>query len=464
MSTIISLAPRSCSDSYLRIQLQGLTRADARDLAPRKPKRFAAPAEESAIETIPQIRDFDDASYNPFTAMKDLGGEGAVLDIYPLLRELRQKNPVYDGDIRECFGLVGDLTMQHVRKVAVLGHKEVSRALQETQSFSNAIYNHNLGVAFGRSVTTMDNPDHRRFRRLFQTAFSPRTVAVWGEEIIPRQINNLIDAFEARGHAELVNEFTLHFPFHFIHELMALPMEDREIFHRLAFGQIAISFDHAHGMDAVEKLKDYLTSVIHERRENPRENDFMSIIATAEIEGERLPDEVVISFFRQLMNAGGDTSYNGFSTVLSALLNHPEQLEQVKADRSLVANAIEEGLRWNCPVPMIARTPYEEIEMAGVVIRPGDHMSVMLAAANRDEAAFARPDEFDIGRATRSHAAFGYGPHICIGQHLARLEMSNALNALLNRLPRLRRDKRYPPPEVSGFGLRGPQKLYVRFD
>lgn len=256
----------------------------------------------------------------------------------------------------------------------------------------------------------------------------------------------------------------LHFPFHFIHELMGLPMADREIFHRLAFGQIAISFDREHGMEAVEKLKEYLTAIITERRRNPHEDDFMSAIATAEMDGERLPDDVVISFFRQLMNAGGDTSYNGFSTVLFALLNHPDQFEQVKQNRKLVAAAIEEGLRWNCPVPMIARTPHTEIELAGVVIRPGDHMSVMLAAANRDETVFARPEEFDISRATRAHAAFGYGPHICIGQHLARLEMANALNALLDRLPRLRRDERHAHPTVTGFGLRGPQKLSVRFD
>ena len=411
-----------------------------------------------------EIRDYQDAAYNPFTAMKDAGGEGDVRDFYPQLKALRQKNPVFEGDIRAHFGLPGDLTTQHLRKVAILGHKDVTSALQDKARFSNTIYNHNLGVAFGRSVTTMDDPEHSRFRRLFQLAFSPNGVKKWGQEIIPRLINQLIDAFEPRGTAELVSEFTLHFPFHFIHELMALPMADRAIFHRLAFGQIAISFDHEHGMDAVAKLKAYLTAVVAERRKHPRENDFMSIIATAEIGGERLPDDVVISFFRQLMNAGGDTSYNGFSTVLCALLNHPDQLEQVKRDRRLVAAAIEEGLRWNCPVPMIARTPHYETELAGVVIRPGDHMSVMLADANRDEAAFERPDEFDISRASRAHAAFGYGPHICIGQHLARLEMANALGALLDRLPLLRRDERHPNPEVTGFSLRGPQKLHVRFD
>jgi cytochrome P450 len=190
----------------------------------------------------------------------------------------------------------------------------------------------------------------------------------------------------------------------------------------------------------------------------------MSTMAVAEIDGERLPDNVIISFFRQLMNAGGDTSFNGFSSVLAALLQHPEQFEAMKRDRSLVPKAIEEGLRWNCPVPGISRTPTETVELAGVQINPGDHMMIMLAAANHDEAVFSRPDTFDLRRATRNHAAFGYGPHMCIGQHLARLEMVNAMNALVDRLPRLRADDSYPAPVISGLSLRGPHKLHVRFD
>ncbi|WP_294197145.1 cytochrome P450 [uncultured Sphingomonas sp.] len=415
------------------------------------------------MNAISRIQDFNDPHYNPFTAMKD-AGEGSIGNFYPELKRLRDQSPVFDGDLRKHFGLHGDITMSHLRHVAVLGYKEIKDVLLSTKIYSNAVYQHNLGVFFGESVTVMDNPDHAKFRHLFQKAFMPKMINGWGEEIIPRMINDLIDGFEGRGRAELISEFTLHFPFHFIHELMGLPIEDREIFHKLAFGQIAITFDTEHGMDATTKLKDYLTVVVQDRRDNPREGDFMSTIATAEVDGERLPENVVISFFRQLMNAGGDTSFNGFSSVLTALLTHPDQFEQVKADRTLVPKAIEEGLRWNCPVPGVSRTPVETVELGGVTINPGDHMLVFLASANRDEKVFERPDEFDISRATRNHAAFGYGPHICIGQHLARLEMVNALNALLDRLPRLRLDPDFPPPEVCGMALRGPQAIHVRFD
>jgi cytochrome P450 len=414
------------------------------------------------VNALPTIEDFRDPSFNPFIAAKEPGCEDRIF--HPELKRLRELNPVFDGDLRPHFGLTPDLTMRGLRHVAVLGHREVKEVLLDGETYSNAAYEHNLGVYFGRSITTMDNPEHGRFRRLFQQAFGPNSIAAWGIEIIPRVINALIDQFEPRGHAELVNEFTLHFPFRFIHELMALPAGDRNTFHRLAFGQILIMFDHEHGMEAVDKLRDYLTQIVWQRRENPLPQDFVSMIATAEVDGERLPDEVVIAFFRQLMNAGGDTSYNGFSTVMAALLKHPEQLEAVKRDRRLVPKAIEEGLRWNAPVTMLARTPKRRVELAGVAIDPGDHMGVILPAANRDPAAFDRPDEFDITRATRTHTAFGYGAHLCIGQHLARLEMAQALNALLDRLPRLRRDEDQPPPEVSGFMLRSPSSLHVRFD
>ena len=416
------------------------------------------------MRKLPRIQDYEDKAYNPFTAMKDLGGEGQVRNFYPELARLRACAPIFEGDLRVHFGLYPDPSHEGHRELSILGHKEASAILGDPKRWSNAIYRLNLGIYFGESVTVMDDPAHSKSRKLFQKAFMPRMIQQWGGEIIPRMINQLIDGFEGSGSAELINDFTLHFPFHFIHELLALPDEDRDIFHKLAFGQIALGFDPEHAMDAVGKLKGYLTEVVHERRAHPRENDFISMIATAEVDGERLPDDVVISFFRQLMNAGGDTSYNGFSSVMCALLTHPDQFERVKADRALVPKAIEEGLRWNSPVVTLSRTPLVPVEVAGVTIEPGDYVGVVLSAANRDPAAFPDPDRFDIDRGSRSHAAFGLGAHICIGQHLARLEMVTAMNALLDRLPKLRADDRHPAPEVSGFSLRGPQALHVRFD
>ena len=417
-----------------------------------------------ALGQIARIRDFDDPTYDPFTAMGTLGGEDRIADFYPELARLRAAGPVFEGDLRQHFGLYGDLTMASLRHVAVLGHREVNTVLRDPATFSNAIYNHNLGVFFGRSVTTMDQPEHERYRRLFQRAFNPKMVQRWADILIPRTITRLIDDFAPSGHADLVSEFTLHFPFHFIHELLGLPLEDREIFQKLAFGQIGIIFDTEHGTDAIEKLKSYLTEIVADRRRAPIEGDFISAIATSEVDGERLPEDVVIAFFRQLMNAAGDTSYHGSSTILAGLLTHPDQLAAVQADRLLVNSAIEEGLRWNAPVPVISRTTLREVELAGVRINPGDHIAVVLAAANRDPAAFPDPDFFDISRGTQLNLAFGSGTHLCMGRHLARLEMGIAINMLLDRFPRLRLDPDHPAPEVRGFSLRKPSAVHVRFD
>ncbi|CAN7190530.1 cytochrome P450 [Phenylobacterium sp. LjRoot225] len=417
------------------------------------------------MTTHVRIQDFDDVGYDPFSAAAETGGESGLGDIYPELARLRRAAPVQALDIRRHFGLAPDITTTEMRKVVVLGYAAASEVLGDAATYSNLVYNQNLGVSFGRSITTMDSPEHPLFRHAFQAGFMKPMLASWGETIVPRMIDRLIDDFADKGRAELVGDFTLHFPFHFIHELMQLPLEDRFAFQKLAFAQVNVFFDRERAYEAIEKLKAYLTDLVHARRDHPvGDDDFVHAIANARVDGERLPDEVVIAFFRQLMNAGGDTSYHGFSTVLTGLLTHPDQLEAVRADRSLVSRAIEEGLRWNCPVPIIQRTPLKPAELAGVEVRPGDRLDVVLAAANRDEQAYNQPDVFDIHRPPGRHLAFGYGAHICLGQHLARMEMGVALNALFDRLPNLRLDTDRSPPVIDGLSLRGPHALHVRFN
>lgn len=412
-----------------------------------------------------KIQDYEDGSYDPYTAAATYGGEGHITEVHSELARLRRIAPIHTMDIRTHFGAVPDQTVAGLTHHTILGYKEVVEILTNTKQYSNSIYNRNLGVYFGPSITTMDPPVHLRYRRLFQAAFMPNMIAGWQEEILPRVINTLIDKFVDCGHAELVREFTLLFPFHFIHELLALPMEDRDVFQKIAFGQITLSFDPVHANEAIYKLKDYLTELVHQRREQPvSENDFVHTIATAEVDGERLPDEVVIAFFRQLMNAGGDTSYHGFSSVLTALLTHPDQLDAVRRDRGLIPQTLDEGLRWECPVMSIYRTPAETVTLAGVTMEPGDELIVMLTSANRDETQYPDPDKFDIFRETKPSLAFGFGPHICVGRHLARSEMTIALNALLDRLPNLRLDPDNPAPQLHGIGLRGPDAVHVRFD
>ena len=413
----------------------------------------------------PTIEDYEETGFNPFTAAKELGGERKLTDPFTELHRLRAIAPVYIGDLKERFGLAGDLTMAGQRQVWLLSFDEARRVLQDPQTFSNSAYMSSVGIYFGpRSITIMDDPEHAKVRKLLQPVFGPKAIARWSGEMIPRTIHALIDGFVDRGRADLVDVFTLRFPFHFIHELMNLPVEHRDTFHKLAFGQLMITFDETHGMEAVGKIADYVSQTIAWRRAHPEPDDFVTALAMAQADGETLDPEVIVSFFRQLMNAGGETSYNGFSNLMVALLTHPGQLEAVRRDRRFIPAAIEEALRWEPPVCQALRTPVRRVEIAGVAIEPGDLIGFSLSAINRDPARFERPDAFDIHRASRNHAAFSLGSHMCLGQHLARAEMAAALDALLDRLPKLRLDPDYPPPEISGFMLRGPETIRVRWD
>jgi cytochrome P450 len=164
------------------------------------------------------------------------------------------------------------------------------------------------------------------------------------------------------------------------------------------------------------------------------------------------------------MAAAGDTTYRSSSSLLAGLLTHPEQLEAVRRDRALVPKAVEEALRWEPPITWITRLSVRDSVVDGVAIPAESKVDVVQGSANRDPAKYDRPDEFDIMRKADRHMTFAHGPHVCIGQHLARFEMSRALNALLDRLPNLRLDPDHAAPRVIGLDSRAPVALHVVFD
>ncbi len=414
------------------------------------------------MNTVTRLADFDDPTYDPFLADELMFG--SALDPYSKLAELRAKGPVHKLDYRVFMGEHPDVTSGHLPHYLVVGYEEVTRCLTEPDNFSNEAYKLNLGISFGRSVSTMDPPEHSRYRRIFQKAFLPQTVAKWGESVVDPVVHGLMDRFRARGTADLVQEFTLHYPFQIVYRQLGLPQEEAATFHKLAIAQTVVSFDVAHGTEASRKLGDYFKVLVAERLKHPGE-DLVSVLAQAEVDGERLPEEIMISFLRQLVNAGGDTTYRGTSVLLTGLLQNPNQLEAVRKDRSLVPQAIEEALRWDGPVLIQTRMAARDIELGGVQIPKGAVMDVASGAANRDPDRFPDPDTFNIFRKPQhKHYAFAYGPHVCIGQHLARVEMTRALNAILDHMPNLRLDPEKPAPEIRGIMMRVPKHLYVRFD
>ena len=415
---------------------------------------------------LPPIEDFTDG-FDPFTAFysESGGGEGVITAPYQDLAALGKKSPVVDEDLYDHFGLPRQASTGDLRSYLVLTFAACMEALNKPEIFSSTVNERHIGETFGQSVTIMDAPRHTRYRRLFQAGFTPKALNAYRARF-EKVVAELIDGLKSRkdNKAELVQSFALRFPFSFICSLMDLPKADRATFHKIAAAQTVYVFDKKHGLEATEKLTRYLEPLIEERRKLESDEDFVSLLANAEVEGQRLPEDVLLGFFRQLMNAGGDTSYHGFSNTLSALFSRPDQLQMVRDNRNLIPQAIEEGLRWGAPLTNVDRNTVEDTVLAGIPMKKGAIVRVCVGAANRDDTVWENPHEFNIMRERKRHLAFGHGSHVCIGQHLARMELIYALNALLDNLPNVRLDPDMPAPTIRGLTFRGADAVHVKWD
>ena len=246
--------------------------------------------------------------------------------------------------------------------------------------------------------------------------------------------------------------------------MMGLPQEDHDDFHRLAVELISVTIDPELGMAASVKLKELFARVLAERRASPRD-DLISVLAAAELpDGSRLDDELIFAFLRLMAPAGAETTYRSSSNLLFGLLTHPDQLDAVRADPSLIPQAIDEGLRWECPLTGIMRTSTRQTEVAGVEIPANQMIHVNMGSANHDESRWDHPEDFDIFRPLKAHIAFAFGPHRCLGIHLATMETRVVLETLLDRFPTLRLDPDADDVHITGLAFRSPLELPVRFD
>jgi cytochrome P450 len=275
--------------------------------------------------------------------------------------------------------------------------------------------------------------------------------------------NGLIDKFAPNGKADLVKEFTFDYPTQIIAGLLGLPEQDYPQFQRWSISLLSWLMNPERGLAASAALCDYFAPILEARRAEPRE-DLISALAAAEIDGEKLTDEEIFSFLRLLLPAGVETTYRSLGSLLLALLSHPDQLDAIRADRSLLPQAIEEGVRWEPPLLTITRVATKDTVLGGVAIPAGATVMPMLGSATHQEDRFPDPDTFDIFRQQKGNLAWGHGVHICLGMHLARLEMRTAINLLLDRLPNLRLDPDGDDPHIRGQVFRSPTSVPVLFD
>jgi cytochrome P450 len=380
---------------------------------------------------------------------------GDVRDPHTELARVRREQPVQRLDFSVMPGEEGKPVFMVYR------HEDIQQMLKDNETFSSAIIKDFFGI--GKHVMVgMDEPEHGRHRALVSKAFSPKLLARWETDLVERVGNDLIDGFADRGRADLVNQFTFPYPSQIIAGLLGLPQEDFPQFQRWSISLLAVGVNPERAAAATKALGDYLVPILAARRQQPRD-DLTSGLAEAEIDGERLSDEEIYCFLHLLLPAGVETTYRSLGNLLFGLLSNPDQLNAVRADRSLLAQAIEEATRWEPPLLSITRVATRDTELAGVPIPAGSSVMPMLGAANRDEDRNPDPDRFDIFRQPRAHIAWGHGPHVCLGMHLARMEMRVAVNLLLDRLPNLRLDPDGNDPHIRGQVFRSPTSLPVLF-
>lgn len=383
---------------------------------------------------------------------------GDVRDPHTELARLRREEPVQRLEIPGIPGEEGKPIFMVYR------YAEAQQVLRDNETFSSAIVTQAFGDVFGEHVMLgMDEPEHGRHRELVAKAFTQKSLARWEDTLVRPVGEALIDRFADRGGAELTREFTFPFPTLIIAALLGLPQQDYARFQRWSISLLSFTVNPERGRAASAALADYFRPILAARRAEPRD-DLISALAAAELDGERLSDEEIFSFLRLLLPAGVETTYRALGNLLYGLLTDPDQLQAVCADRALVPQAIEEAVRWEPPLLMITRVATRDTELGGVPVPAGCSVLPVLGAANRQETRYPDPDRFDIFRPARAHLGFGSGGHVCLGMHLARMEMRVGLNLLLDRLPGLRLDPDGGDVYIRGQVFRSPTALPVRFD
>ncbi len=313
-----------------------------------------------------------------------------------------------------------------------------------------------------KMMLMMDPPEHAGFRKLIRSEFTLPSAKLRGERIaaLARQI---VDAVAKKGECDFVADVAGEMPSFVIAELMGLPLDDGRELYKLT--EIIHTSPEAQapgaGGQAVGKMFEYATGVIAEKRARPAD-DLASKLLAAEVDGRRLDDMEFLLFFLLLVDAGGDTTRNLLAGGLLALMEEPQKLAWLKADvDARLPAAREELLRWTTPVIYMRRTAKKDAELNGAQIKAGDKVVMYFGSANRDPGHFETPDELDLARPIESHLAFGAGPHVCLGQHIARIEIDAMFREVLTRLTdfQLAGEVEWLP---SNF-ISGPKSMPLRF-
>ena len=326
-----------------------------------------------------------------------------------------------------------------------------------------------------RSLVQMDNPDHFAYRRVTQGALLPQNLRTLETRI--REIaRSFIDRMAQQGdRCDFARDVAFLYPLHVIMEVLGVPEADEPRMLKLTqelFGSAdpdlnrdgKVATDVNEGIDSLQSVimdfMMYFNAMTEDRRANPRE-DLASIIANGKVNGEPMGHLEAMSYYIIAATAGHDTTSSTTAGAMWALAENPDQFARLKNDPSLIPGLVEESIRWVTPVKHFMRTATADAELAGRKIAKGDWMMLSYPSGNRDESVFDDPFKFRIDRTPNKHVAFGYGAHVCLGQHLARMEMRVLWEELLARVDSVELDGQ--PTRMTANFVCGPKSVPIRF-
>jgi cytochrome P450 len=363
--------------------------------------------------------DHQQLTYSPFDPT-------VIADPYPVYRELRDNAPAYWSPQASSWVLSR--------------HQDVWGALADPTTYSSAsgIFPTPPGVDMTELFLPMlimsDPPRHTQLRRLVSKAFTPRRIAGL-EAHIETLVDGLLDEAPEAGAWDFVSGFAGPLPAIVIADMLGVPREDRDRFRTWSTTLIQSNptrGEFGAGLDAASALYEYFSAFLAERRAHPQD-DLMTALVHAEVDGEHLSEDELLGFCLLLLVAGHETTTNLLSNSAVVLAQHPDSRRQLADNPKLVPAAVEELLRYDSPVQGLARTLTRPVDLHGQAMEPGDTVLLLFGSANRDDQAFPEADHFDIHRDPERQVAFGRGIHFCLGASLARLEARIALEALLAR-------------------------------
>ncbi|HEY0755211.1 MAG TPA: cytochrome P450 [Ktedonobacteraceae bacterium] len=382
------------------------------------------------------------------TNIRTIARERAVskmgLNPFPWYREMREKDPVHFDEQARIWEIFTYQDILVILKNPALFSSERARQISQD--------------GLSGSILSTDPPRHNKLRGLVSQVFTPRAIARL-EDRMRAIVNELLDAGVKDGRLDIISDLAYPLPVIVIAEMLGIPASERDMFKRWSDDVVSNLWERA--VEGYQELNRYFREIVGQRRKMPWD-DLISDLLSARLDGEPLTEDEIVNFCNLLLVAGNETTTNLIGNAVLCFDEYPESLAQIRADHSLLPDAIEEVLRFRSPVQRMSRIPLTDTSLRGKLLKADQPVFLWIAAANRDEQQFPESETFDIKRTPNRHLAFGSGIHACLGAPLARLETRVAFECLLERFQTLQRDQTVSLQPIQSFFGYGVEHLPVQ--